>query len=121
MTTTTTQTRTYTIDATGKRLGAIATEAASVLLGKNETDFTKHLVAPVTVAISNASKMDIPEKKKQEVYQRYSGYPGGLYSETLVHLGERRGYGEALRRTIAGMLPTNKLKKPMLKNLVITE
>lgn len=121
MKTTLTNERTHTIDATGKRLGAIATEAASVLLGKNNPDFTKHLVAPVTVTITNASKMDITEKKAKEVYQRYSGYPGGLYSETFAHLGQRRGYAEPLRRTIAGMLPTNKLKKPMLKNLVITE
>jgi large subunit ribosomal protein L13 len=121
MTTTTTK-REYTIDATDKRLGIVATEAAKVLLGKTEPDFTKHLVAPVTVTIQNASKLDITEKKKKdEVYQTYSGYPGGLRSETLGHLGDRRGYAEVLRRTIGGMLPNNKLKKLMLKNLVITE
>ncbi len=119
--TTTTTAREYTIDATGKRLGIVATEAAKVLLGKTDADFAKHTVAPVTVTISNASKLDISEKRKTEVYQTYSGYPGGLRSETLDHLGNRRGYAEVLRRTIGGMLPNNKLKKPMLKNLVITE
>lgn len=119
--TTTTTNRDYTIDATGKRLGVVATEAAKVLLGKTDVDFAKHTVASVTVTISNASKLDISEKRKTEVYQTYSGYPGGLRSETLDHLGTRRGYAEVLRRTIGGMLPNNKLKKPMLKNLVITE
>ncbi len=117
----TTQNRTYTIDAAGKRLGRVATEAASVLLGKDQPDFERHLVAPVTVTIENASKLDIPEKKKAEIYQSYSGYPGGRRTETLDHLGKRLGYAEVLRRTIGGMLPNNKLKKPMLKNLVITE
>ncbi len=117
----TTNTREHHIDATGKRLGIVATEAAKVLLGKTEPDFAKHLVAPVTVTITNASKLDISEKKKTEVYQTYSGYPGGLRNETLDHLGKRRGYAEVLRRTIGGMLPGNKLKKPMLKNLIITE
>ncbi len=119
--TTTTTNRDYTIDATGKRLGVVATEAAKVLLGKTDVDFAKHTVAPVTVTITNAAKLDITEKRKTEVYQTYSGYPGGLRSETLDHLGTRRGYAEVLRRTIGGMLPNNKLKKPMLKNLVITE
>jgi large subunit ribosomal protein L13 len=114
-------TKTHAIDATGKRLGKIATEAASVLNGKHETDFARHTIADITVNITNVSKMDIPEKKKEEIYQTYSGYPGGRKTETLEHLGERRGYAEVVRRTIAGMLPDNKLKKQLLKQLVISE
>lgn len=114
-------TKTHKIDATGKRLGIIATETASVLMGKTSPDFAKHLVAGVVVTIENASKMDIPEGKKSEIYQTYSGHPGGQTNETLEHLGKRRGYAEVLRRTISGMLPSNKLKKQLIKNLVITE
>ena len=44
----------YKIDAAGKRLGKVATEAASVLNGKNSADFTKHIVPNVTVKIENA-------------------------------------------------------------------
>jgi large subunit ribosomal protein L13 len=114
-------TKTHTIDATGKRLGKIATEAASVLLGKRAADFARHTVEDVTVTIENASKMDVPTKKGEEIYQTYSGYPGGRKVETLGHLAKRRGYAEVLRRTIGGMLPNNKLKKQLLKQLVITE
>jgi large subunit ribosomal protein L13 len=117
----TTTPRVHTIDATGKRLGTVATEAAHILQGKDQPDFVRHLVAPVIVEIHNASKLDIPEGKKSEIYQSYSGYPGGHREETLDHLGKRLGYGEVLRRTIGGMLPGNKLKKPTIKNLVITE
>ncbi len=118
---TTVTTKSYEIDATGKRLGKIATEAASVLIGKKATDFARHTIEDVTVTIANASKMDISDKKKQEIYQTYSGYPGGQSRETLGHLATRRGYGEVVRRTIGGMLPNNKLKKQLLKQLVITE
>ena len=111
----------YIIDAKGKRLGRVATEAASVLLGKNSPDFTKNLVAPVTVKIENASKLDISIKRGTDEFQSYSGYPGGRRVETLDHLAKRRGYGEVLHRVIAGMLPKNKLQKPRLKNLVVTE
>jgi large subunit ribosomal protein L13 len=118
---TTTKNRVHTIDASGKRLGIVSTEAARVLLGKDQPDFVKNLVAEVTVEITNVSKMDIPEKKKKEIYQSYSGYPGGRKEETLDHLGNRLGYKVVVERTIAGMLANTKLKKPMLKNLVITE
>jgi large subunit ribosomal protein L13 len=114
-------TRTHTIDATGKRLGKVATEAATVLMGKDQATFAKHIVEDVVVKIENASKMDVPDKKKGEIYQSYSGYPGGRKTETLEHLGTRLGYSEVVRRTIQGMLPNNKHKKLLMKQLVVSE
>lgn len=113
--------REYNIDATGKRLGNIATEAATYLLGKDKPDFAKNIVAPVTVTIINASKLDLSEKKGNAIYQTYSGHPGGRKVETLTHLAERRGFAEPVRRTIQGMLPKNKLRSAMMKNLIVTE
>lgn len=113
--------REYTIDAAGKRLGNVATEAATYLLGKDQPDFAKHVVAPVTVTITNVSQLDISEKKAAEIYQTYSGYPGGRREETFEHLATRRGYAEPVRRTIQGMLPKNKLRPEMMKNLIITD
>lgn len=117
----TTETNTYTIDAAGKRLGKVATEAARIMMGKDRSDFTRHTIADVKVSIINVSKLDIPEKKKEEIYQSYSGYPGGRSTETLDHLAKRRGYAEVVRRTVGGMLPSNKLKKRLLAELTITE
>jgi large subunit ribosomal protein L13 len=116
-----TTSKNHTIDAAGKRLGKIATEAAAVLIGKNDVDFARNVVNDVTVTIVNASKLDVPEKKGGEIYQSYSGYPGGLRSETLKHLGTRRGYAEVLKRTISGMLPKNKHRKRLMTQLVVTE
>ena len=116
-----TTTKLHTIDATGKRLGKLATEVATILMGKDQANFANHLVADVKVEVTNVSKLDITEKKKTEIYQSYSGYPGGRRVETLDHLANRRGYAEVVRRTIGGMLPHNKLKKILLKNLVISE
>ena len=116
-----TEKKEYVIDAEGKRLGHVATEAATILLGKNSPDFTKNLVAAVTVKILNASKMDITDKKKKEVYQTYSGYPGGRNEESFEHIGKRLGYSEAVRRTVKGMLPRNKLQNLMMHNLEVTE
>ncbi len=115
------ETREYTIDAEGKRLGIVATEAATYLLGKDKPDFTKNIVAPVTVTIINVAKLDMTDKKKAEIYQTYSGYPGGQKDETFAHLADRRGYAEPVRRTVKGMLPRNKLQAVMMKNLIVTE
>ncbi len=118
---TTETTKEYTIDAAGKRLGKVATEAASLLIGKDRVDFARHTVAPVKVKIINVSKLDLSEKRKGETYDTYSGYPGGRRVETLGHLGERRGFSEVVRRTVAGMIPKNKLQKPTMANLEVSE
>ena len=111
-----------TIDALGKRLGAVATQAARLLLGKHSRAFAKHIAFPITVTVVNARLLDISEKKReQEVYKTYSGHPGGQRVERLGHLAARRGYGEALRRTTLGMLPKNKLRAVRMKNLSIRE
>lgn len=121
METSSTQTE-YTIDAQGRRLGAVAAEAASVLLGKHSPQFAKNTVFPVSVQVVNARLLDISEKKRgQEVYKTFSGYPSGQKVETLGHLADRRGHSEVLMRTIGGMLPKNKLYKPRMKNLSISE
>ena len=88
---TTETTKTYIIDAAGRRLGKVATEAATILLGKNDPNFARHTIADVDVTITNVSKLDITDKKEGEVYQSFSGYPGGRKTETLIHLAGRRG------------------------------
>lgn len=113
--------RTYEINAAGKRMGIVAAEAAKVLMGKDQVDYTKHIMSDVQVTISNAGSLDIPEKKLAEIYQSYSGYPGGRREETLGHLKDRLGIAVALRRTIGGMLPDNKHKKRLLQQLIINE
>jgi len=111
----------FTIDAQGQRLGKVATLAASYLIGKNSTSFARNIAPEVTVHIINASKLDLSEKKTKEIYQSYSGYPGGRKTETMDHLGKRLGYSEPVRRTIKGMLPKNRLQTTMMKNLNVTE
>lgn len=111
----------YSIDAKGKRIGHVATEAARVLLGKDSPHFVKNVAAPVTVKIANARLLDITDKREQEEFQTFSGYPGGRKVETLGHLAKRRGHSEVLRRVIGGMLPKNKLHKVRMHNLEITE
>ena len=110
----------YIIDATGKKLGRVASEAAAYLRGKSDVGFAPNKVSDVKVIIEHVSNLDT-EKRQDTTYRSYSGYPGGLRLETLSHLAERRGMKEVMMRTIRGMLPRNKLRTAMLKNLTIKD
>lgn len=113
--------KTYTIDATGGKLGRIATRAAALLTGKNLTEYARNKVFPTQVIIENASKLDIFEGKLKTVYKRYSGYPGGLHEKSMEQMIEKKGKSAVLKIAISGMLPHNKLKSRIIKNLVINE
>jgi large subunit ribosomal protein L13 len=113
---------TYTIDAAGKTLGRVASEAAKALMGKKQASYTPHIRSDVRVEVQNASKLRILEKKRaQKTYTTYSGYPGGFKKETLANLSARKGHGEALRRAVRRMLPRNTMLTARLKNLIVTE
>ena len=112
----------HTIDAQGKKLGRIASTAASILMGKNSVSFAKNEVIPTSVEIVNADKLDITAlKKTRDIHVTYTGSRGGLNSETLGHLIGRRGMKEVLRKAITRMLPDNKLRDLRMKNLTIKE
>lgn len=112
----------YTVDAKGRTLGRVASEAAHALLGKKSTSFVKNKVLPVKVTIVNAKKLMIREKMlKEKTYRRYTGYPGGLREMTLAEFIEKKGIAEVLKKTVDGMLPRNKLRKERMKRLTVND
>jgi large subunit ribosomal protein L13 len=110
------------IDATNKKLGRVATEAAMALMGKDQANYQPNKLAEVTVVIENAAKTSISEKKKGEKeYAKYSGYPGGLKFETLNKILIEKGVEEVYRKAVYGMLPSNRLRSPRMKNLIVKD
>ena len=110
----------YTIDANGKKLGRVASEASSVLLGKNKTDFQKNIVSDTKVEIINVGKLNINESKKEgKEYTHYTGYPSGLRKKTMNEVIEKKGYEEIMHKAVLGMLPRNRLRDLRIKNLII--
>jgi large subunit ribosomal protein L13 len=109
----------YVVDADGLVLGRMATEVARVLRGKHKPGFAPHLDTGDHVVIVNADKVVLTAgKAERKTVYRHSGYPGGLKAETFAHLLERRPE-EAVRRTIRGMLPKNRLGRQMLTKLKV--
>lgn len=112
----------YKIDATGKKVGRLASEVAVLLMGKNTVTYAKNIVTNVKVEVVNASKMSVDEKKLvNKQYKRFSGYPGGLHELSMEQVIAKKGYSEVLRLAINKMIPQNKLKSKLVKNLKISE
>ena len=112
----------YTIDATNKKPGRIATEVAVLLMGKNTPEFVRNKIPVVEVEVVNAGQMSFDQNKlRDKKYARHSGYPGSLKTPSMQEVIEKKGAKEVLRVAVAGMLPKNKLRPRMLKNLRITD
>lgn len=112
----------YTIDAQGKRIGRVASEAATYLMGKNSVKFVRNAAPDVKVKIINCSKAYVSAKKKNDKeYVTFTGFRGGINTEKLSDLIERKGFSEPFRLAVYRMLPGNSLRKTMMKNLEITE
>ncbi|MCI0619861.1 50S ribosomal protein L13 [Candidatus Wolfebacteria bacterium] len=122
MTTDITKTYTHEIDASGKVLGRLAGEIATILRGKDTPAFVRHQAPDVSVKVTNASGLLLTSKKRLgTTYNRHSHHPGGFKRETMEHVIATKGYGELIRRAVYGMLPDNKLRKDMMQRLRIEE
>ncbi|MEK7136013.1 MAG: 50S ribosomal protein L13 [Patescibacteria group bacterium] len=112
----------YTLDATNKPLGRLASEVAVYLRGKDTPTFERHLKPKNKVRVINAGHITVSGSKREDkVYLRHSGYPGGQKGRTLNELATKKGMSEALKIAVRGMLPDNKLRSIMMNNLTITE
>ncbi len=113
--------REYIFDAEGQSLGRMASEIAMALRGKNEPDFAPNKAPQVRVIVNNASKVSLNSSQLDKEYKRYSGYPGGLRHESRAHAIDRLGYKIIFEKAVYGMLPNNRLRSVMMKNLIINE
>lgn len=107
----------YLIDASGKTVGRLASEAAMVLLGKNKPTYTPYIDVGDHVVIVNAEKVTFTgDKWHDKIYRRHSGYPGGLKevrAERMLQTHPER----ILEAAIRGMLPKNKHGRAIVKKL----
>lgn len=107
------------INAKGKKMGRLASEAALALRGKTSADFLPNRVESPKVLIKNVGELDLSfEKLKKTFFVRYSGYPGGkkIFSAHDVASKDKK---ELLKKAISGMLRRNRLKSKMIKNLTL--
>ena len=110
----------YTIDAKGRVPGRVATEVAVLLMGKDRTDFARNKIPEVLVEVMNTESMKLEARKlKAKSYYHHSGFPGSLTRLSQEQVVKTKGAKDVLRRAVYGMLPKNKLRPQMMKNLKI--
>ena len=109
----------YIIDATGKPLGRVSTEAARILRGKHKPIFTPNMDTGDFVIIINADKVVLTGNKlEQKKYYHYSGYPGGLREVAYKDLMATRPT-LVLEKAVRGMLPHNRLGRSLFTKLKV--
>ena len=109
----------WVIDAADRTLGKIATEAASLLMGKHKPIYAPYIDAGDYVVVTNAARVKVTGKKpEQKIYYRYSGYPGGLKSATYKEVFDKDPR-RVIELAVKGMLPHNRLGRAMFKKLKV--
>ncbi len=109
----------HVVDAEGLVLGRMATEVARILRGKHKPTFAPHMDTGDHVIIVNADKVVLTsDKAGDKLMYRHSGYPGGIKSTTYADM-LAKAPAEAVRGTVRGMLPKNRLGRQMLTKLKV--
>jgi large subunit ribosomal protein L13 len=107
----------YVIDATGKRVGRLASEIASILRGKHKPEFTPHVDTGDFVIVTNVEKVVLTgDKWHKKIYRRHSGYPGGLKETRAIDM-LRKHPERILESAVRGMLPHNSLGRKQFTKL----
>lgn len=107
----------HVMDASGRTLGKLATEAARLLMGKHKPTFSPNLDTGDNVVVINAEKIQVTGNKlKQKQYYRHSDYPGGFRSTSLEKMMQDDPT-RVIEHAIKGMLPHTRLGAQMRKKL----
>ena len=107
----------HVMDASGRTLGKLATEAARLLMGKHKPTFSPNLDTGDNVVVINAEKVQVTGNKlKQKQYYRHSDYPGGFRSTSLEKMMQDDPT-RVIEHAVRGMLPHTRLGAQMRKKL----
>ncbi len=109
----------YVVDAEGKNLGRLASEAAKILRGKNKPTFTPHIDTGDYVIVVNAAKVNVTGKKlDQKIYYHHSEYVGGMKETTLREMLAKKPE-MVIEHAVKGMLPKGPIGSQMIKKLYV--
>jgi large subunit ribosomal protein L13 len=109
----------FVIDAEGKTLGRLATEASKLLRGKEVSYFTPGVDQGNYVVVLNADKIVVSgNKESQKLYYRNSQRPGSLKVETFKQL-KNRIPSRIIEQAVWGMLPKGVLGREYYRRLFV--
>jgi large subunit ribosomal protein L13 len=107
------------VDANDQNLGRLATQIASILLGKNKPNFTPGMDTGDYVVVVNCERVRVTgNKMNDKFYYRHSQYPSGL-TETSLRMQLQKHPDRVIRSAVWGMLPHNKFGRQLIKKLKV--
>ena len=108
----------HIVDASDEVLGRLASDIATVLMGKHRPEYTPHVDCGDFVVVVNAEKIGMTGRKMDaRHYTWYTGHPG----LRLESYGDRqkRKPEDLIIHAVRRMLPKNKLAYQMLNKLKV--
>ena len=109
----------FIVDATGLRLGRLATHVANILRGKNLPTFTPHADAGGFVVVINSDKIELTGNKwNSKKYYRHSRFFGSLKEKTAAQMKDDNPEF-MIHDAVKGMLPVNKLSYSLITKLKV--
>jgi len=109
----------HLIDARGKILGRLATQAAQWLMGKHKPKYASYLDMGDYVVVINAAEVAVSGRKmKQKIYYHHTGYLGNLKELSFKQM-MAKDPTRVIMLAVRGMLAKNKLRDQRLKRLKI--
>jgi large subunit ribosomal protein L13 len=109
----------FVVDATDVPLGRLASEVAKRLRGKHKAVYTPHVDTGDYIVVVNAQKVGVTgAKRKNKMYHRHSGYPGGIKSMTLEQVLDKAPT-RVIEIAVKGMLPKGPLGRAMYRKLKV--
>jgi len=107
------------VDAKDQFLGRLATQIASILLGKNKPNYTPGVETGDFVVVINAEGIKVTGKKMDDkIYYHHSGYPSGIKAISLRQQLARHPE-RVIQSAVWGMLPHNKYGRALIKKMKV--
>ena len=107
----------HKIDAKEQIAGRLASQVATILIGKNKVDYTPRIDSGDYIEIANVDKIKFSGKKlEQKKYYKHTGYIGNLKTTALKDWLAKKP-DRLFQRMVRNMLPDNRLRSDRLKRL----
>lgn len=109
----------FVVDADGLILGRLASDLATILMGKHKANYTPHVDVGDFIIVLNAEKIRVTGRKaEQKSYDHYTYHPGGrkvISYDRMMEKHPERIIEMAVRR----MLPKTRLGRAMFKKMKV--
>ena len=100
-------------------LGRVATQIASLLIGKGKPEIVPNVDCGDFVIVLNSDDIKLTRgKEKKKMYRHHTGYPGGL-KEIRFDQQLKKDSRQTIIMAVKNMLPKNKLRDGRMSRLFV--